>query len=76
VYIVFDLDPALEIQAGFTFAVSEMGLCQRMEAAPLPFPGGACFNLLRTTVTVKLIIIMMSKLFTALLSHYKMHDII
>ncbi len=54
VYIVFDLDPALEIQAGFTFAVSELRLCQRTEAAPLPLPGGACFNLLRTTVTVKI----------------------
>lgn len=33
VYIVFELDPAVEIQDGFTFVVSELHLCSRTTAA-------------------------------------------
>ena len=31
VYIVFDLDPAMELQDGFVFNVSEVNLCRRTE---------------------------------------------
>ena len=30
-YIVFDLDPAMELQDGFVFNVSETNLCRRTE---------------------------------------------
>ena len=46
-YIVFDLDPTMEVQDGFEFTVSEVHLCRRTEMRN-------CTNR-QTIVTVKVI---------------------
>lgn len=69
---MFDLDPSLEIQAGFAFAVSELRLCQRAEAA-VAVAGGTCFNQLRIVTVNNNIIIRQGH--SILLSHYKIRDI-
>ena len=71
---MLDLDPSLEIQAGFAFAVSELRLCQRAETA-VPVAGGTCFNQFRIVTVNNIIIIIIRQSHSILLSHYKIHDI-
>ena len=71
VYIMFDLDPSLEIQPNFMFAVSELRLCQHTVAAVSPTTTEPCSNQ-HWIVTVR------GEIFTqdlVILSHYKIHDI-